>query len=479
MKIDYKEIGLKVGLEIHQMLNTRSKLFCACPTVLRTDEPHFFFLRRLRPTRSELGEMDPAALFEFKKGVSYRYEGYEDGICLVEMDEEPPHDLNREALEIALIISLMLKSMPVDELHVMRKIVIDGSNTTGFQRTALLAIGGEINVAGKNVPIQTICLEEDAARKIGEDKKVRQVVYRLDRMSIPLIEIATAPVINTPEEAEKVAFKIGQLLRISGRVKRGLGTIRQDLNVSIRNGARIEIKGVQELGLISKIVEYEVLRQLKLLEIKKELENRGIRREMIKDDFVDVTEIFAETKSKIARRIIRKGGRALAVKLPGFKGLIGMEIQPGRRLGTEFADRARYWAEIGGIFHSDELPSYGITLEEVNKVKEVLKCDKDDAFVLVFEEWKKAVKALNAVIERARDVLEGVPEETRGANPDGTTRFLRPMPGKARMYPETDIKPIRISEGYIEKLKRMLPEPPEAKYEKMVKVYRLSVRITV
>ncbi len=474
MKIDYKEIGLKVGLEIHQMLNTRSKLFCACPTVLRTDEPHFFFLRRLRPTRSELGEMDPAALFEFKKGVSYRYEGYEDGICLVEMDEEPPHDLNREALEIALIISLMLKSMPVDELHVMRKIVIDGSNTTGFQRTALLAIGGEINVADKNVPIQTICLEEDAARKIGEDKKVRQVVYRLDRMSIPLIEIATAPVINTPEEAEKVAFKIGQLLRISGRVKRGLGTIRQDLNVSIRNGARIEIKGVQELGLISKIVEYEVLRQLKLLEIKKELENRGIRREMIKDNFVDVTEIFAGTKSKIARRIIRKGGRALAVKLPGFKGLIGMEIQPGRRLGTEFADRARYWAEIGGIFHSDELPSYGITLEEVNKVKEVLKCDKDDAFVLVFEEWKKAVKALNAVIERARDALEGVPEETRGANPDGTTRFLRPIPGKARMYPETDIKTIRISEGYIEKLKRMLPEPPEAKYEKMVKVYRLS-----
>jgi len=474
MKVNYKEIGLMVGLEIHQMLNTKSKLFCECPTLLRTDNPHFHFLRKLRPTRSELGEMDPAALFEFKKGVSYRYEGYEDGICLVEMDEEPPHDLNREALEIALMISLMLKSMPVDELHVMRKIVIDGSNTTGFQRTALLAIGGEIYVEGKKIPIQTVCLEEDAARKIDEDKKRKEVVYRLDRMSIPLIEIATAPVINTPEEAERVAFKIGQLLRISGRVKRGLGTIRQDLNVSVKNGARIEIKGVQELGLISKIVEFEVVRQLKLLEIKDKLEKRGVRKEMIKNDFVDVSEFFVDTKSKIARRVLSRGGIALAVKLPGFAGLIGYELQSGRRLGTEFSDRAKYWADVGGIFHSDELPSYGITLDVVNKIKQRLNCDVNDAFVLIFEEKEKAVKALNAVIERAKEALDGVPEETRGANPDGTTRFLRPMPGKARMYPETDIKPIRITKEFLDELQRRLPEPPEAKYEKMIKIYKLS-----
>jgi len=474
MKIDYEELGLKVGLEIHQMLDTRGKLFCDCPTSLRTDNPHFTFLRKLRPTRSELGEMDPAALFEFKKGVSYRYECYEDGVCLVEMDEEPPHDLNREALEVALMIALMLNSVPVDELQVMRKIVIDGSNTTGFQRTALLALGGSINVSGKVIPIQTICLEEDAARRVGEESSKNEVIYRLDRMCIPLIEIATAPVISSPEEAEKVAYKIGQLLRITGRVKRGLGTIRQDLNISIRGGARIEIKGVQELGLISKIVEYEVLRQVRLLRIRDELVKRGVSKGSIREEFIDVTHVFKNTHSKIARRVINKGGIALCVKLPGFVGLLGYELQPGRRLGTEFSDRAKYWANVGGIFHSDELPAYGITEEEVERLKEILSCSKNDAFILIFERREKAIKALKAVVKRAREALDGVPEETRGANPDGTTRFLRPMPGKARMYPETDIKPIRISEELIEKVRAKLPEPPEKKYEKFVKKYKLS-----
>lgn len=463
---------IRVGLEIHQMLDTGAKLFCDCPTIIRHDEPHLTFRRWLRLAKSELGEIDPAALFEYSKGRIYCYEGYNDTVCLVEMDEEPPHPLNREALETALLIALMLNCKIVDEVHVMRKIVIDGSNTTGFQRTALVGFGGYLEVNGKRITVSTVCLEEDAARKMGEDEK--SVVYRLDRLGIPLVEIATAPEISSPEEAGMVARRIGQLLRMTGRVKRGLGTIRQDLNVSVKGGARVEIKGVQELELIPRIVELEVQRQLELIKISWELKSRGVTPESIREEVVDVTSVFKETESKVASRVLGAGGVALAVRLPGFRGLIGREVAPGRRLGTEMAERARYWADVGGIFHSDELPRYGISSQEVDAVKSALGCGADDAFVLVFEEREKALKALKAVVERAREAVLGVPEETRGANPDGTTRFLRPMPGKARMYPETDIRPIPVTPELLDKLRSLIPEPPERKYEILVREHGLS-----
>ncbi len=472
--INYKEIGLKCGLELHQMLDTSTKLFCKCPPEIRHEDPEFTFKRRLRPTRSEIGEIDPAALFEFKKGRTYLYEGYEDNVCLVEMDEEPPHDLNREALQIALEISLLLNAKPVDEIHVMRKIVIDGSNTTGFQRTALISINGCIEVNGKKVPIQTICLEEDAARKIGEKEGGRVVVYRLDRLGIPLIEIATAPVINTPDEAYEVARYIGRLLRITGKVKRGLGTIRQDLNISIKGGARVEIKGVQKLELLPKIVEYEALRQLRLLELKKELEKRGVKEDDISYSFIDVTDIFANSKSKIVSRALKSEGIGLAVKVPGFAGLIGCELQPGRRFGTELADYVRFWSGLRGIFHSDELPAYGISEEEVEKVRRRLNMNERDAFILAFGPAEDCRNALKAVVDRIKVALRGVPEETRGANDDGTTKFLRPMPGRARMYPETDIRPIRIDDKLLETLRAKLPETPEKKLKRFVEEYGLS-----
>jgi len=465
---------MKCGIEFHQMLDTKSKLFCNCPTLLRKDKPDIIFKRRLRPTRSELGEVDPAALFEFKKGLTYIYEAYSDTTCLVEMDEEPPHDLNPEALEIALMIALMLNSRPVDEIFVMRKIVIDGSNTTGFQRTALIALGGYISVDGKVIPIQTICLEEDAARKIREDRKAKEVIYRLDRLGIPLIEIATAPNISSPEEAEKVALKIGQLLRITGRVKRGLGTIRQDLNISIEGGARVEIKGIQKIELIKKVIENEVIRQTTLLKIKDELKKRGLKIEDIKEEFVDITEVLKNSDSKIVKKTLSRGGRVYAVKLPKFKGLIGIEIQPGRRLGTEFSERAQFWGGVGGIIHSDELPKYGIGDREIKAIEKILKCKELDAFVLVADEKNKCIAALKAVVERAREALIGVPNETRAANPNGTTRYSRPMPGKARMYPETDIRPIRVSPDLIEKIRNNLPEMPEKKLSKFINIYGLN-----
>ncbi|MEB2835777.1 MAG: Glu-tRNA(Gln) amidotransferase subunit GatE [Desulfurococcales archaeon] len=470
--IDYGAIGLTVGLEIHQQLATKTKLFCGCPAEL-SDEEHDEFRRRLRPTRSELGEVDIAALFEWRKGRVYEYEAPHHHSCLVEADEEPPHPINREAVVIAMAVAKALGSWIVDEVHVMRKIVIDGSNTSGFQRTAIVALGGSIRVEGRDYSIETIVVEEDAARKLGE--RGRTTRYRLDRLGIPLIEIATGPDMHTPEEAYKVALAIGRLLRLTGKVKRGLGTIRQDLNVSIRGGAKTEIKGVQRLDLIPRVVEYEALRQLRLLEIRDELRRRGVKAEDVRAvEPVDVTEIFRGTASKVVRRAIEAGGVVLALRLPGFHGLLGRELVPGRRLGTELADYARFWGGVGGLFHSDELPKYGITREEVEEVYNALGARRGwDAFVLVAGDPDSARRAIEAVRERAAQATIGVPEETRAANEDGTTRFLRPRPGSARMYPETDIPPLLVTEDMHDEAEKIKPEPVEVKLKRLVEEYGL------
>ena len=469
----YEELGLKVGLELHQQLNTKSKLFCSCPTLLRDDEPDVVFIRYLRPTRSELGAIDEAALLEYEKGKAYVYQAYSDTTCLVEMDEEPPHALNEEALDIAMQIALMLKAQVPDVIQVMRKVVIDGSNTTGFQRTVVVAVGGPESVIQDPeglVHIQTICLEEDAARKISESED--KVVFRLDRLGIPLIEVSTAPEIKTPEQAQRVALKIGQLFRILGKVKRGLGTIRQDINISLAKGGKVEIKGVQDLELISKVVELEVQRQLKLLEIRDELKRRGVVD--VKSDIVDVSDVFKNTKSKIILQGLQRGHKVMAVKLEGFAGLLGVEIQPGRRFGTELKDYAVVWGGVKGLFHTDEMPAYGITEAEVSELKRRLGCGPSDATVFVVDEEEKVVKALQAVLRRCRDALKGVPDETRAANPDGTTRYMRPRPGASRMYPETDVRPIVITKERLERLARSLPEMPEEKLKRFVEEYGLS-----
>ena len=475
MSIDYSKIGLKAGLELHQQLDTAEKLFCSCTPQLFKDEPEITFLRRLRPTQSELGQIDPAAFFEFQKGIKILYEANKETVCLVEMDEEPPHDLNREAVEIALVVTLMLKAKPVDEIHVMRKTVIDGSNTTGFQRTCVVALGGKIEVNGKEIPIQHVGLEEDAARKMGEEGSV--IRYRIDRLGIPDIEVTTAPVLYSPKEAEKVALAIGRILRATGRVKRGLGTIRQDLNVSIPNGAIIEIKGVQELELVSKIIEFEVQRQLNLLKIRDELRERGVNEKDIKEEFVHVTPIFEKTNCRVVQNAISNRKRVLAVVLPKFAGLLKTELMPGVRLGTEMANRAHFWGRVGGIFHTDELPAYGIIDEEVRELREFVKAEPEDAVVFVADNLENASDALKAVVERTREALRGVPEETRGPNPDGTTRYMRPRPGAARMYPETDVPPIQIREEYLNTLRSRLPELPERKLERLMKEYKLNEKL--
>ncbi|MAG20002.1 Glu-tRNA(Gln) amidotransferase GatDE subunit E [archaeon] len=253
-------MDLKIGLEIHQQLNTK-KLFCNCPSILR-DDPHDITLkRRLKPVVGELGEIDKAALHELEKGKHFTYQAYSDSTCLVEQDSEPPHLITKDALKAALEISLLLNTKIVDEIQVMRKTVIDGSNTSGFQRTALIAYNGYIKTSKGRVGIESISLEEDAARKIKETKD--SVTYRLDRLGIPLIEITTAPDIKDSEHAKEVAEYIGMLLRSTDKTKRGIGTIRQDINLSISNNPRIELKGFQNLRIIPKVIEKEIKRQLR------------------------------------------------------------------------------------------------------------------------------------------------------------------------------------------------------------------------
>ena len=475
MSSKYSKIGLKAGLEIHQQLDTKEKLFCSCEPKLFKEEPEFTFLRRLRPTQSELGQVDSAALFEFQKGTKILYEANNDTVCLVEMDEEPPHDLNREAVEISFISSLMMKAKPVDEIHVMRKTVIDGSNTTGFQRTCVVALNGEIDIKGKKVAIQQVSLEEDAARKTGKDGQLLR--YRIDRLGIPLIEVTTAPVIYSPEEAKETAFAIGRILRATRRVRRGLGTIRQDVNVSIRDGALIEIKGVQELELVSQVIENEVQRQLSLLEIRDELKKRGVKEADIIVDFVDVTSIFKQTKCKVIAKAIKQNKPVLAVRLPGFVGLLKKELATGMRLGAELAGMARFWGRVGGIFHTDEMPAYGVTDEELNHLGKLLKTGSLDAVVFVADTLENATDALKAVVERAKVALKGVPEETRSANPDGSTKYMRPRPGAARMYPETDVPPIQVTKEYIAELGNRLPELPEQLMKRLMEEYKLNQKL--
>ncbi|MFC6727986.1 Glu-tRNA(Gln) amidotransferase subunit GatE, partial [Natronoarchaeum mannanilyticum] len=355
---DYEELGLVAGLEIHQQLDTEAKLFCGCPTDLREPEDaERSFTRYLHPTKSELGEIDDAALEESQVDREFEYLAY-DTTCLVEEDDEPPHRLDDEALEVSLEIAQLLDMTPVDQAHVMRKIVVDGSNTTGFQRTTKLAADGEISTEEGPVGIEDLMLEEESAQRVEEtDEGVR---FSLDRLGIPLVEIGTKPDIRTPQQARDAAERIGMLLRSTGQVKRGLGTIRQDVNISIADGARVELKGVQSLDDIDDIVRNEAQRQVELLEIKEELEARDAE----VGDVQDVSDVFADTDSGVIRGALDSGGKVTAVPLYGFDGLVGAEIQPDRRLGTELSDHAKRHG-AGGIFHTDELPAYGVTDEEV------------------------------------------------------------------------------------------------------------------
>jgi glutamyl-tRNA(Gln) amidotransferase subunit E len=467
--IDYEGIGFKAGLEIHQQLDT-PKLFCRCPSRLDEEErADFAFVRSLKPTASELGEVDRAAFEEARKALRFEYVGSRHTACLVEADDEPPHAMSPEALEVALETALLLHARPVDEVHIMRKIVVDGSNTSGFQRTSLVATQGVVESERGDVRMATFCLEEDSARRLERVGNVQR--FRIDRLGIPLIEIATEPDLKGPAHAREIAEAIGMALRATGKVKRGIGTIRQDLNVSVREGARVEIKGVQELRLIETAVEWEVKRQVHLIETMRELAQRGAKDADYLRPAVDVSDVFATSGAKsMAGRA--KGEVVLAIALPHLAGLLGKkgkEETPPPRVGRELADYAKVKAGVKGIFHSDELPAYGLAATECAEVASRLNLGAQDAYALVVAPRATAETALHAVAQRAAQLLRGVPEETRDLEPDATSRYLRPLPGGARMYPETDVPPIRLDRDALSLIK--LPERPKEKLARWSREY--------
>jgi glutamyl-tRNA(Gln) amidotransferase subunit E len=477
------KLGFMCGIEVHQQLAT-GKLHSRQPgdlydvTMDTLPENWPRFSRKLRAARGEGGKIDIAARFETRRNRSFEYvQSPNSG--LIELDEQPPLIHDESALDIALTTSALLNAKPVSLLQTMRKTVVDGSNTSGFQRTTLISTGGILETPSDPVGISVLCLEEDSARKLDTyaTDTGECVIYNLDRLGLPLIEIATDPDVKTPEHAKETSIALGRTLRQTRRVRRGLGSIRQDLNVSIACGDRIEIKGCQDLNWIPRIIKLEMARQLHFYRLANTLRSQlslpALPSDRRLDDVIieasvrdrvaqalplqlsDVTEVFADCESKMVVNGLQKSYTMLALPLPGLAGKIGTKQLDSEgsqlpRLGRELAGAAKL-AGVKGVFHSDELPAYGIEISNVESVRKALKLSDDDGFVLCLAPKWQAELALESVLLRARAAWHRIPQEVRnvvikkGAPDDGTTAPMRPLPGGARMYPETDIPPQTIN----------------------------------
>lgn len=468
-----EDAGVKVGLEIHQQLKTNKKLFCNC-TPIESDEYTKKFQRKLRAVKSELGEYDPAALFEKSKSKIISYYANSQSSCLVEEDEEPPHNLDKDAKNLALIIASSLKSKIFSEIYPMRKTVIDGSNTTGFQRTMLISQGGFIEVEGEKIGVQSICLEEDAAKLIGDKGSVRE--YSLDRLGVPLVEIALEPVEGKPSQIKKIALSLGKLLRSTKKVTRGIGSIRQDVNVSVKDGgAVVEVKGVQQLDQLEKIVEFEAKRQYGLVKIAEKLKKSKFK-EVTKDSVLEITDDWKSCKSKIIQKALKDNSVIKALKIPNFAGMFGYSPYEGIRLGKEIGQLVKFYG-IGGVFHSDELPNYGIEEKDIEIVKNLLGINENDAFLIIAAPAVKIDLAIESIIKRINSATKGVPAETRMATPNGDTVFLRPRPGASRMYPETDVPPIIVTKKELEVAENNIPKSWDESLKELQEKYNLNFQL--
>ena len=475
-EFDYEKLGLKCGLEVHQQLDTEKKLFCRCPAKLQgTREPDFTINRKMRPVLGEMGTYDKAMLTEYEKGMGIIYEGYNDVICTYELDDTPPFSCNEEARMVALQIAMLLDANIIEEMHVCRKNYLDGSVPCGFQRTMILGTDGYVTLeSGKKIRIDILSLEEEAARKIKTENKTN--FFRLDRLGIPLIEVTTKPDIDTPFECRECAERIGLLLW-STNVKKVLGSIRQDVNVSIEAGTRIEIKGVQKLGWIPILINHEISRQLKLLEIKEELAKRKLDEKDIPDSPVDLTDSLTKTKSNFIAQGIKSGKLLFGINFSGFKGLFGKELMEDYRFGTEISSKVKLISGLRGIIHSDEdLSSYNISNDHIKKIKEKLDSKDPDCFVLVLGSKKEVNKAMDVIINRVKFAFKGVPPETRRALENGNTEFLRELHGGARLYPDTDTEAIFNTEEEINEIRKSLPEYPWVTIKQYSKKYKIEER---
>ncbi|MCD6382858.1 MAG: Glu-tRNA(Gln) amidotransferase subunit GatE [Thermoplasmata archaeon] len=469
----FRSLGLKVGFEIHQQVKSDRKLFCRCPPVLRNDEPDYVILRHMRPTLSEMGTYDRTALMEFKTKKNIYYQIYKDTTCTYEIDDTPPFEMDEKSLVSAMAISLTLGCSLVDEVHVSRKQYLDGSIPTGFQRTAIVGVGGKVPYKGRHIGIRLLTVEEDACREI-EDKR-HDIVFRTDRLSIPLVEVITEPDAHTPREAEEIAGLLGRILRFTGLVRRGAGSVRQDVNVSIRGGERVEIKGVSKLKWIGSLVAGEAIRQKSLLEIRDELLSRGLKpEEWDTVEFstmvtVEVTDIFAgrhvELFNDAFPENVQEGGdnEIRAVLLPGFKGILNRVTHGTRTFADELAGRVRVIACLDwekNILTNEEEPVGGVTQKDMEEVGKRLGAGKNDSFVIVWGPPEDTKTAVEEIYIRAKEAMEGVPSETRQVISPGETTFERLLPGPDRMYPDTDMPPIEIRDDMVEKARSLVPKVP-------------------
>ncbi|NVM18940.1 MAG: Glu-tRNA(Gln) amidotransferase subunit GatE [Candidatus Lokiarchaeota archaeon] len=435
-------------------------MFCRCPSKLQgTRAPDFNTMRYMRPVLGEMGTFDKAMLTEYKKGKTIIYEGYNDVICTYELDDTPPFSCNEEARKIALELALLLNANIIEEMHVSRKNYLDGSVPSGFQRTMILGTDGYIVLENnKKIRIDILSLEEEAARKIKTENKTN--FYRLDRLGIPLVEVTTKPDINTPEECRECAERIGLLLWMTN-VKKVLGSIRQDVNVSIKSGTRIEIKGVQKLSWIPLLINHEISRQLGLIEIREELKNRGVNEKDLPKGPVDLTSLMAKTKSKFIASGLKSGKRLHGFNFKDFKGIFGKQLMEDYRFGTEVSSKVKVISGLKGIIHSDEnLENYTLSKDELQKIQNKLNSKENDCFVLILGTIKELNKAADIIINRIEYVFKGVPPETRKALENGTTEFLRELHGGARLYPDTDSPAIMNTAEEIKKIRNTLPNYP-------------------
>jgi len=469
-KADYERIGFKSGLEVHQQLKTKEKLFCRCPAGIYHSNDNYDaeVIRHMRPTLSELGEYDGTALMEFKTKKEIIYRINNETACTYEIDDTPPFKINKEALERALEISLLCKLNIVGEVHITRKQYLDGSIPTGFQRTAILGVEGEIPLKNKKVRLIQLSIEEDSCREISDIRHTR--IYKTDRLGMPLIETVTYPDMLTPDELKEAAEYIRFLNRSTGKVRTGSGAGREDVNVSCKGGTRVEVKGVSYNKLIPELSHNEAFRQWALLNIRKKLKDKikDPSKWKIQHQEIDYRDYDLKYEP-ITTGLIDKY-RIIAVNLPGFQSILSHFTQPEKIFANEISDRLKVIAclEEPNMVHSEDLKPKVIP-ENFEKIKSLFDADKEDAQIIFWAPDEDISTALETIEERCQMAFEGVPNETRKSFPDGTTIFERVLPGADRMYPDTDSAPIPLATDYIETLRNNLPKEVVDRYNQMKK----------
>jgi glutamyl-tRNA(Gln) amidotransferase subunit E len=456
---DYEAVGFRSGLEIHQQLLTEKKLFCRCPAGRYSEKYDAEILRHMRPTLSELGEYDGTALMEFKTKKEIIYRINRDTVCTYEMDDTPPFMMDEQALDISLGIAMLYNLNLVDELHIARKQYLDGSIPTGFQRTTIVGVNGWLPYKDRRVRIVQLGLEEDACREVSDVGHRR--TFLTDRLGMPLIETVTAPDMRTPQEVADVAQICRRLVRSTGQVRTGIGTAREDVNVSVRGGTRVEIKGVPRIPRIPLLTYHEAMRQWNLLRLRDELHRRGIMTEIFKAESEDVTKSLQRTNYRPIRDALGAGSVANGVVLRGYRGLLNWQTQTNTHFSREISDRVRVVAcltTLPNIVHSDSA-SETLASAEWEAVRKALKATRDDTLVVVWGSKEDAKTGAQEIAIRAKEATVGIPSETRQALPDGTNGFERILPGPDRMYPDTDLPPKTVTEERLERIRKSLPVP--------------------